>query len=159
MGKGMSKFLDMLGIGNEEEYEDIEVELEEHEITSPVIKTFEAPARRTNTNNTAVDFSKSTTTMKLILIEPKKYEEVQKITDDLKNKKATIINFEKTDKETAQRMVDFLSGATYAISGNVKKVSNSIIVVAPQNVDILGSIKYTMSEETSEEFDISKWLK
>ena len=42
------------------------------------------------------------------------------------------------DKTVARRIVDFLSGAVYALDGDIQKVSNGIFVIAPNNVGILG---------------------
>ena len=35
-----------------------------------------------------------------------------------------------------QKIFDFLSGATYALNGNVQKVANNIFIFAPESVDI-----------------------
>ena len=45
------------------------------------------------------------------------------------------------DLEVAQRIIDFTSGATYAISGNLQKISNYIFLVTPTNVDISGDLQ------------------
>ena len=74
--------------------------------------------------------------MKLVVIEPSSFEESPKLVDSLKERKPVIINLEKIDSETARKIFDFLSGATYALNGNVQKVANNIFVFAPDNVDI-----------------------
>ena len=61
--------------------------------------------------------------------------------DSLKQRKPIIINLEKIDSETARKIFDFLSGATYALNGNVQKIANNIFVFAPENVDINASIE------------------
>lgn len=76
---------------------------------------------------------------KLILIEPKSFEECSKLVDNLKGRRPIIINLEKIETETARKIFDFLSGATYALNGNVQKVANNIFVFAPENVDISAS--------------------
>lgn len=38
-------------------------------------------------------------------------------------------------------LVDFLSGAVYALEGNIQKISNGIFLVTPYNVSILGDFK------------------
>ena len=45
------------------------------------------------------------------------------------------------DVELAQRIIDFTSGATFAISGNLQKISNYIFLVTPTNVDISGDLQ------------------
>ena len=45
------------------------------------------------------------------------------------------------DLEIAQRIIDFISGATFAINGNLQKISNYIFLVTPTNVDISGDLQ------------------
>ncbi|MBF8982218.1 cell division protein SepF [Lutibacter sp. B2] len=77
--------------------------------------------------------------MKVVVYEPIDFEETPKIVDSLKNRKAVIINLEKLDPEVARKIFDFLNGAIYALDGNIKKVSQGIFVLAPNNVDIAGN--------------------
>jgi len=85
--------------------------------------------------------SRTTNPFKLVVIEPEGFEECPKLVDSLKTRKPIIINLEKIESETARKIFDFLSGATYALNGNVQKVANNIFVFAPENVDISSSIE------------------
>ena len=80
-----------------------------------------------------------TNTFKLVVIEPKNFDECPKLVDSLKGKRPVIINLEKIETETAKKIFDFLSGATYALNGNVQKVANNIFIFAPETVDIASS--------------------
>ena len=51
-----------------------------------------------------------------------------------------VLNLEQTNKDVARRLVDFLSGVTYAQDGKIKKVANSTFIITPYNVDILGDL-------------------
>jgi cell division inhibitor SepF len=75
----------------------------------------------------------------MMIVKPSAYDEVQEIADHLKNRRPIIVNLEDTEKELAQRIVDFISGTTYAINGNLQKVSAGIFVFAPPNVDLQGA--------------------
>ena len=75
---------------------------------------------------------------KMVILKPATYDDVKEITDEVKNRRAVIVNMEKLDKETARRVLDFLSGSIYALNGTVKKVGPGIFVFAPDNVDISG---------------------
>ncbi|CUQ54271.1 Cell division protein SepF [Dorea longicatena] len=55
------------------------------------------------------------------------------------------MNLEGLDLEIAQRIIDFISGATFAISGNLQKISNYIFLVTPTNVDITGDLQDLLS--------------
>ncbi len=151
--KILNKFLYYMGIGENEE-------LEEEQINDTMNKTNTLEVMEANKlkKTNIVDIRTATTPMKVVLVEPTEFEQVQSICDDLKSKKPSVINFENMDKDTARRMVDFISGAVYALNGTIQKISNGIVIVAPANVDILGSIKNTFG---SEDFDLEfiKWLK
>ncbi len=82
----------------------------------------------------------STSSFKMVLLEPKTFDECPRLVDSLKSKKPVIINLERIDMELARKIFDFLSGATYALNGNVEKVANNIFIFAPESVDIAGGI-------------------
>jgi len=84
----------------------------------------------------------NTNAFKLVVIEPKGFDECPKLVDNLKSKKPVIINLEKIESDTARKIFDFLSGATYALNGNVQKIANNIFVFAPENVDIAASVDH-----------------
>ena len=77
-----------------------------------------------------------TNAFKLVVIEPKSFDECPKLVDSLKGRRPVIINLEKIETEPAKKIFDFLSGATYALNGNVQKVANNIFIFAPESVDI-----------------------
>ena len=77
--------------------------------------------------------------MKMIVYHPVSYEDTQSIIDNLKNRKPVIVNMEELEIETAQRILDFLSGAVYALNGTMCKISRGIFVVAPNNYDVVGN--------------------
>jgi cell division inhibitor SepF len=83
-----------------------------------------------------------TNPFKLVVIEPNSFDECPRLVDNLKSRKPVIINLEKIESDTARKIFDFLSGATYALNGNVQKVANNIFVFAPENVDISANIEH-----------------
>jgi cell division inhibitor SepF len=88
---------------------------------------------------------------KLVVIEPRSFDECSKLVDNLKNKKPIIINLERIDSEVARKIFDFLSGATYALDGNVQRVANNIFIFAPENVDVTANIDNTRSFENNDD--------
>ena len=77
--------------------------------------------------------------MKMIVYHPVSYEDTQNIIDNIKNRKPVIVNMEELEIECAQRILDFLSGAVYALNGTMSKISRGIFVVAPTNYDVVGN--------------------
>lgn len=84
----------------------------------------------------------NTIPLKMVVIEPKSFDECPKLVDNLKAKKPIIINLEKIETDIARKIFDFLSGATYAVNGNVQKIANNIFVFAPENVDISANVEH-----------------
>lgn len=93
--------------------------------------------------------------LKVVVVQPSKFEDAQEICDHLKSKKPVVINLESVEKEEAQRIIDFLSGAVFALDGNIQKVSNVIFLVAPHNVDVLGDFKDGLKNNKS----VFSWAK
>ena len=71
----------------------------------------------------------STTQFKVVVVQPETFEEAREIAENLKSNKPVIVNLEKLEKEQARRMVDFVSGASYALGGDIQKISNMIFLV------------------------------
>ena len=69
--------------------------------------------------------------------------------DDLRNRKAVIVNMENVDKAMARRVVDFLSGCVYALDGDVKKIAQSAYLFCPHNMDIVGDLETLQAEVES----------
>lgn len=78
--------------------------------------------------------------LELKVVKPEKYDSktAQKIADHLLNRRTVVLNLETTNKESARRLIDFLSGVAYSIDGYIQKVANFTYVVVPNNVDVSG---------------------
>lgn len=75
-------------------------------------------------------------TMRMVVAEPKGFEEAQAMTDHLKQKRPVIVNLESMDKDAAQRFIHFLSGAIYALDGSMQRVGSGIFLFVPSNVEV-----------------------
>ena len=91
--------------------------------------------------------------MEMVLVRAKAYDEMPEIAQSIKARKVVIVNFDDMDKETAQRMVDFLSGAVFALDGMPKKVSGNTFLFSSSQVDLEGQI---MEAEAQTAFDSMK---
>ena len=70
------------------------------------------------------------------VVTPKSYDTVAQIADLLLSKKTVLLNLENTNRETARRLIDFLSGAAYALGGEIQKVAENTYAVTPNNVAV-----------------------
>lgn len=75
---------------------------------------------------------------KLLLVRPDRFEVAADIADRIAERNAIVLNLEETQKDTARRMLDFLSGVTYALGGKIKKVSGNTYVITPAGMDFMG---------------------
>lgn len=91
---------------------------------------------------------------KVVLVEPRVYAEAQDIADQLKNRRAVVVNLQRIDREQAKRIVDFLSGTVYAIGGDIQKIGTDIFLCTPDNVEVSGSISQILQET---EYEDSRW--
>ncbi|MCH4178516.1 MAG: cell division protein SepF [Megasphaera sp.] len=74
--------------------------------------------------------------LKMMIVEPESFDDSQSIADYLRDRKPVVINFESTSQDVSKRVVDFISGATYALDGNIQKVGRDIFLCVPSNVTV-----------------------
>lgn len=145
------KFKELVGIEDideddldyEEEEEEIKPLVPEKPLDRPVQRP--APAPRAESPRPASATSRFTNPIKMVVTEPTGFEECPKLVDNLKTRKPVIINLENLETDVARKIFDFLSGATYALNGNVQKVANNIFIFAPENVDVA----YNMNQKVA----------
>lgn len=92
---------------------------------------------------------------KMVVIEPKNFDEAKKLVDNLRARKPVIVNLEKVETDIARKMFDFLNGATYALSGSVQRISMDIFLFAPKNVNIKAEMNKTTATDKPE--DSNPW--
>lgn len=131
MAKIFSKIGEMF-FGDEEEFEEGEDFLE----PTP----YRSEPALVRKGNKVVNIN-ATTKLEVAVIQPENYEDAGEIADQLKKKKAVVINLEFLDKDNAVKVLDFISGVVYALDGNIQKVSGGIFLIAPYNVSITSDVK------------------
>ncbi|WP_054027980.1 cell division protein SepF [Bacillus sp. FJAT-28004] len=139
----MNRFMSFLGLQDEEEVVERErvVQQEEQEAeTSP----FEA---RKNTKSNNVVSIHSQKNVRVVLSEPRSYDEAQEIADHLRSRRAVIVNLQRVRNDLAVRIVDFLSGTVYALGGSISKLGPNIFLCTPDSVEIQGAITEMLAEE------------
>ncbi len=86
--------------------------------------------------------------MQVVLVKPDRFEDVTSIADHLDERKTVVLNLESSNRDTARRIIDFMSGAAYAHHGNIRQVANSTFLIVPNGVDMMGE---TVINDFSEE--------
>lgn len=148
----VSKMLDALGLGNEEENED---DVYEYNYDREDEEVEEVEEKGLFGRKTKIVSMPQTQAVKMVITQPTSFEQSEEICNYLKERKSIIVNLEYVNKDVARRIVDFLSGAVHALDGYIQKVSNSIFLVAPANYDISSDLA---REEIKNKLSVS-WLK
>ena len=91
------------------------------------------PARNVNRG-----VSLNASSIELKVVRPDTFVNSRQIADHLLNNRTVVLNLEATNKETARRILDFLSGVAYSIGGQLKRVANNTFVITPDNVAVSG---------------------
>ena len=99
------------------------------------------------------DSNTTSTSGKMILLEPRAYSESQQIADYLKSKNTVVVNMKRVTPDQAKRIVDFLSGTVYAIGGDLQKIGTGIFLCTPKNIPVEGSISEEEGKQKKENDD------
>ncbi|UBH13960.1 cell division protein SepF [Macrococcus armenti] len=106
--------------------------------SKPTVKVNEEKVTKANVVNMHNDTVNVSS--KVCLFEPRVFSDTQDIADELKNRRATLVNLQRIDKISAKRIIDFLSGTVYAIGGDIQRIGQDIFLCTPDNVEVAGSI-------------------
>ena len=77
----------------------------------------------------------------VVLFHARVFDDAAKAADELRKRKAVILNMENVDKSVTCRVVDFLAGAAYALDGSVKKIAQCTYLFCPHNMAVVGELE------------------
>ena len=151
----LNKLMDFIGIEETEMDDDLygeeyfdDTQAQTENVLSMANRSKRQRAAATAPTNSNVVSLPTAASMKMIVYHPISYEDTQNIIDNLKSRKPVIVNMEELEIDCAQRILDFMAGAIYALNGTIYKISRGIFVVAPTNYDIIGN------DESAEYVDV-----
>lgn len=137
----MNKFMNFLGLQEEEEI------IERVKVEEPAYEPeYNFADQRKNKGN--VVSLPSVKPTKLVLSEPRSYDETQEIADHLRARRPVVVNLQRVRQDLAVRIVDFLSGTVYALNGGISKVGPNIFLCTPDSVEIQGAITEMLDGES-----------
>ncbi|MBE0343649.1 DUF552 domain-containing protein, partial [Paenibacillus sp. 28ISP30-2] len=111
----MNKFMNFLGLQEEEEVVEREV------MNTPEDQEIETPSfdKRKNQKGNNIVSIHSQKNVKVVLYEPRSYDEAQEIADHIRSHRTVVVNLQRIRKDQALRIIDFLSGIVYALGGGI----------------------------------------
>ena len=146
----------------DDEYDDYDDDMEDYEEETP--RRSRGSAAETDTasfgSDTGASSSRSgsfsgqvlninSNKQEVVLFRPTAFNDCTTAADDLRSKKAIIVNLENVEKSLARRVVDFLSGCAYALDGKVNKIAQSTYLFSPHNMDVVGNLENIQAEVES----------
>ena len=158
MAGGFKKFLNIIGFGDDDAYEETQTSRTSQTRTNGQDRRRSnsggsrqggySSYARTNTGSqrsevktpTSISGISNNDSMRMIVMQPQSLDDVQTVIDSLRSGKPIIVNLESLPNSTAQRLMDYVNGALYALEGNLRQVSRGIFLLAPEGVDISGNI-------------------
>lgn len=78
--------------------------------------------------------------VELKICKPKTFEQALGAVDYLVSGRTVLLNLEDVDRSLYRRIIDFISGASYALGLTIKKATNDSYFIAPREVDVSGEI-------------------
>ncbi|MDO5146276.1 MAG: cell division protein SepF [Eubacteriales bacterium] len=91
------------------------------------------------------------------VIKPQEFNEAQIVAEFLKEGKTIVVNLEGIEISQAQRIIDFIGGASFAVDGSLKAISNNIFIVAPGNIEVSGDLRDEIISESMLSPELTKF--
>jgi cell division inhibitor SepF len=128
---------DSVGLGErfDDEYEyEYEEEIPEGFYASDGV--YPAEQRSAPLNNVVGMPNRNLGHTEMCLMEPRTFEEMPQAVMALRERKSIILNLSIMDPDTAQRCVDFVAGAAFAVDGHQERLGEHIFLFTPSFVQI-----------------------
>ena len=107
------------------------------------------PASRSTSGFSNKVVSMNSRGSEVYVIKPQEFNEAQTVTDFLKDGKTIVINMEGIELTAAQRIIDFIGGACYALDGTLQAISSNIFIAAPQDIEVSGDLRDEILNEST----------
>jgi len=86
------------------------------------------------------------TSARVHVVAPERFSEAQEIGDLVKQSSPVIVNLQISERDLARRMIDFCSGLTYALGGQMEKVADQVFLLTPSNVEVSAEERQRLQE-------------
>lgn len=84
----------------------------------------------------SVPFEQSYSQGGVVIHSPKTYKDVQSLIDHLKAHEQVIVDFSTVNQVSVYRILDFMSGAIYALGGSIQQIKKDLFLFVPKGVTI-----------------------
>ncbi|SRR5579883_2211917 len=126
--------------GFDDRYDENEYEYEYEEDGSPAYYTSDSidPTHQpvAPPNNVVGLPNRHMANTEMYVMEPRSFEEMPQVVIALRERRSIILNLSLMDADAAQRCVDFVAGAAFAIDGHQERIGEHIFLFTPSFVQI-----------------------
>ena len=131
------KWLNFVAPVDEDDYDEEYDEGQTQEIVYKEQETRPVSAYETTKSQKVNRISADT---KMVLFEPRSFEEAEEIARHLKGRRAAVVNLHRLPRDYAQRTIDFLTGVVFALDGTIQKIGHNVILCTPKSIGVDGAI-------------------
>lgn len=133
----------------EEEYAYDEPEYEEEPKQQQKSSMFGFRSSSDNSTSDYNSYSGAGAGMRIVLLQPNRFEEAQNIASYLLDNKVVVFDLQECDVDTAINIVNFVSGAIYALNGSIQKINDrgAIFVAVPPSVSMDNELRVGLGED------------
>ncbi|HHY97817.1 MAG TPA: cell division protein SepF [Firmicutes bacterium] len=143
----VDRVLDFMGFGDAGETAESKEETVDEPVETADEDEFLADLPESKSSRKLVSL-RSARQARLVISEPKAFDDVQEIANNLKSRRPVIVNVSALGKDVARRILDVASGVTYAIDGAMQRIGDGIFLFTPNNFEVTGEIDDKAEDET-----------
>lgn len=151
-GKIMNKVMDMFCLNDSDDEKDYEEDMDYEDIQNEINEIKNSQSSKINSklskkDNRVVrlpikqDKNEENKTQKVVIVKPFDFDETAGICDNLKENKIVVVNTNGLESKIAQRLLDFVGGATYVLNVQIREIDRGIYMFLPCEVDVSNSLK------------------
>lgn len=147
MLKPFNKVMGAIGLVDIDE-EDKDTEELEDEVDEAVYEP-EIISRKSN----KIVSIKNNVSARVILKKPSEFQDIMEIVDAVKTRKIIVMNMTEVEARIAQRMIDYIVGACYALNGSFEEVEKCIYIFAPDGIEVSNELKQEINRNEFYSFE------
>jgi cell division inhibitor SepF len=135
------------GLAEDEEFEDLSQDYDEYEEPSPYPERPTVKKIQRNDDRSTILRSITSPSVKVHVVEPRSFNDAQRIADKFKASIPVIVNLQSTDSDLSKRLIDFASGLTYGLNGGMQRVAERVFLLTPSNVEVSAEERRRLQEK------------
>lgn len=146
------KLKNLFSVSEEEYYDDMDIDETERTEEEPVRETrnssFGFNRSHSEPESNVVDMHSAphasaqngVSRAKIKIFKIDKFDDVAAIAQQVNDKKIVVLNLETCPGDVSVRIIDFLSGVSFANSGEIKRIAGKVYIITPYNVPLSGEM-------------------